>query len=72
MTLDVTPGEADSQSVSVSAAGDIALFVTDDGIHGAALWRSDGRPEGTNLIADVDPRVENSWIGNPMFVPESG
>jgi ELWxxDGT repeat protein len=35
--------------------GDVALFRGWDGIHGWELWRSDGTPEGTALLADICP-----------------
>lgn len=29
------------------------LFTADDGVHGGEIWRTDGRPSGTRLLADL-------------------
>lgn len=37
------------------AIGGAVCFFLDDGVHGREPWRSDGTPEGTGMIADLDP-----------------
>src|SRR5678815_4934485 len=37
-------------------------FSADDGIHGEELWRSDGSPEGTRLVKDVNPTPTSANI----------
>ncbi|WP_375760761.1 HYR domain-containing protein [Corallococcus exercitus] len=35
--------------------GDVLFFPADDGFHGQEVWRTDGTPEGTRMVADVTP-----------------
>ena len=39
----------------LGAAGDRLVFAADDGLTGSELWRSDGTPAGTYLVADFAP-----------------
>ena len=40
------------------------LFEADDGIHGRELWRTDGTPEGTMMVYDINAGRDNSWPSN--------
>src|SRR5436853_90215 len=44
--------------------GTNVLFVQDDGIHGMELWKTDGTPAGTQLVADLNPGPAGSgpWL----------
>ena len=42
--------------------GGHAFFPMDDRIHGYELWRTDGTPEGTELVSDIQPGVNGSEI----------
>ncbi len=42
--------------------GDVAYFTATDPAHGLELWRSDGTPSGTYLVADINPGPSGSFI----------
>jgi ELWxxDGT repeat protein len=45
---------------SFAGAGRHLYFAADDGAHGMELWRSDGSPEGTKLVQDINPGAASS------------
>ncbi|MBI5852490.1 MAG: hypothetical protein HZB39_15870 [Planctomycetes bacterium] len=46
----VAQGSSPGAAVTI---GTVAYFTADDGIHGRELWRGDGSPSGTWLVADL-------------------
>jgi ELWxxDGT repeat protein len=71
MVADVFPGEDSGIPTSyrdnlflsppASVAGSL-FFYAGDGTHGEELWATDGTPEGTSLVADIDtPRTRGSY-----------
>jgi len=57
-----------------------ALFDADDGTHGVEPWATDGTPEGTYLVADINPGPSSSFPGEfsscgneqALFVADDG
>lgn len=41
---------------------DTLFFRADDSLHGVELWKSDGTPEGTVLVNDLDPGPVSSFL----------
>jgi ELWxxDGT repeat protein len=39
-------------------------FTADDGENGRELWVTDGTEDGTQLVADINPGSEGSYVGN--------
>lgn len=65
-TIVEQPSPNDVVRVPAAAAiGDrLALFTLEDVEHGAELWRTDGTPEGTSLLIDLNPGKASSVISN--------
>jgi|GEM_PF-6277732 len=36
----------------------LMYFAFDDGMHGSELWRTNGTPEGTSLVKDINPTIK--------------
>ncbi len=49
-----------SALISPTTLGDGLIFFNSDELHGSELWRSDGTPEGTELVADIRPGRDSS------------
>jgi ELWxxDGT repeat protein len=48
MVKDISPG-------FLTSVSDALFFAADDGSHGRELWTSDGTPEGTVMVKDINP-----------------
>ena len=65
LVKDINPGPADgfilrydffsSYRAVFTVVGHSLYFVASDGIHGFELWRTDGTPDGTDMVADAIP-----------------
>jgi ELWxxDGT repeat protein len=50
------PWEESSYPSHLTGVGNQLFFLADDGVHGQALWRSDGTAAGTRLVKEIYPR----------------
>ncbi len=63
----------EAQGPAAHAVGSLLLCIADDGATGPELWRSDGTPAGTQLVADIEPgalggRLEGATVrGHELF-----
>ncbi len=72
LVKDIRPGPSGSLQPwywSTGTAGGLFFFPADDGTTGLELWRTDGTPEGTGLVADLFPGPEGS---DPYCLGEVG
>ena len=70
MIRDVYPGNGNStfgEYVLVAPAGGKVYFIARDGVHGSALWVSDGTADGTRFVKDLDPQATVPQL--PAFAP---
>jgi ELWxxDGT repeat protein len=67
MVKDINPNGAHSSPSNLTNANGTLFFVADDGVHGKALWKSDGTANGTVLVKDVNPdpnTAANTFFSN--------
>ena len=60
---DINPGEGSSSAEMFVTFNGVVYFRANDGSHRIELWRTDGTPEGTSLVADLRPGVANAVPG---------
>ncbi len=53
---------------NLRAVGNTLFFVTDDGVHGSELFKSDGTEAGTVLVKDIHPGAGQSKSSNPSVL----
>jgi ELWxxDGT repeat protein len=58
--FDLNTSGGDSNPRSFAAVGGTVFFVAHDDALGTELWRTDGTPSGTTLVADICPGLDDS------------
>jgi ELWxxDGT repeat protein len=79
---DINPGSGGSLPIFLNAndhPNGLIYMQANDGVHGAELWRTDGTPEGTVLVKDINPGSASSGPagvrmvnGIPLFSANDG
>ncbi|MBI2687559.1 MAG: hypothetical protein HYX27_14710 [Acidobacteria bacterium] len=74
MTKDIAPGPASSSPFSITPFNGGVIFSATDNVDsgrggpvtgsGIEVWKSDGTPEGTMRVRDIEPGAESSYPGN--------
>lgn len=60
---DVDRHRTDPDSFSPFTLDGFVLFAAEDATHGRELWRTDGTPGGTQLVADISPGTASTSLG---------
>lgn len=60
MIKDIVPGGSGSYPDDLFSVNGILYFSAFDAAHGFELWRSDGTPAGTYMVADINPGPDHS------------
>ncbi len=67
MVKDLSVQPADSSVGGLVRLGDTVFFAAEDGVHGRELWRTDGTPEGTILVKDINPGIGWAFLSYRPF-----
>src|SRR5262245_21262695 len=73
LVRDIRPGpegglDDEYYNNNLATVGDVLFFTADDGVHGNALWRTDGTAAGTVLVKAVAARVFTALPDLLLFV----
>src|SRR5687767_12310959 len=73
LVRDINPGSANSSPIELTGVANTLFFVASNGVSGSELWKSDGTPAGTVMVADLRPGSTGSFptafavMGNSLF-----
>jgi ELWxxDGT repeat protein len=60
LVKDIHPGIGESFITDLTVVDNLVYFSAYDGLHGSELWKSDGTPDGTEMVADILPGTDSS------------
>jgi ELWxxDGT repeat protein len=63
-----TSSSGSSSTTDFATLGSDLLLPLDDGIHGTALWETDGTAAGTTVLSEVDPQSFATLNGTAYFL----
>jgi len=71
---DLSVQPADSGLAGLTRAGDNVFFAAEESVHGLELWKTDGTPEGSALVKDINPGTEWAFFSrqNLGFIELNG
>ena len=72
MIKDINPDDTVPEFYTIpdwepAGLGSELFFLSSDGTHGGELWKTDGTPEGTMMVKDINPGTSSSYL-NEMTV----
>jgi ELWxxDGT repeat protein/cysteine-rich repeat protein len=62
MVKDIYPGSEGSNLKFFTNVNGTLFFTANDGVHGQELWKSDGTEEGTIMVKDINPGVNDATL----------
>ncbi len=71
MVKDINTQDASSQIGDKNYVGDTLYFSAFDEIHGRELWKSDGTSEGTVLVKDIYPGLNDGYGGYSISIGDT-
>src|SRR5262249_9648749 len=67
MVMDINDGAGGSDPQNITVMGGWLYFSADDGVHGRELWCSDGTPNDTYLVKDINTQNNGADSSAPGF-----
>lgn len=69
---DIAEGSRSSDPFIIGSTGTLVFFTASTNAHGEELWVTDGTPQGTHLVKDLNPGRESTYFDFERFEFASG